>query len=92
MVGSRSRVLYCGVTNNLQRRVEQHREGQFEGFSAAYKCTRLVWFEPFQYVNYAIAREKQIKRWRREKKIALIEEANPGWEDLSEMWPTPPLC
>jgi putative endonuclease len=91
-MASRSRVLYCGVTNNLQRRVKQHREGQSEGFSADYKCTRLVWFEPFQYVNYAIAREKQIKRWRREKKISLIEEANSSWEDLSQMWPTPPLC
>jgi putative endonuclease len=75
LVASRSRVLYCGVTNNLRRRLEQHREGSIDGFTADYKCTRLVWFEPFQDVNNAIAREKQIKRWRREKKIALIQHA-----------------
>jgi putative endonuclease len=86
MVASRSHVLYCGVTNNLWRRIEQHREGSIKGFTADYKCTRLVWFERFHYVNNAIAREKQIKRWRREKKIALIKQENPTWLDLSEEW------
>jgi putative endonuclease len=86
MVASRSHVLYCGITNNLQRRVEQHRDGSFEGFTADYKCSRLVWFERFQYVGSAIAREKQIKRWRREKKVALITQMNPAWIDLSEEW------
>ncbi len=91
MVASRSHVLYCGVTNNLQRRVEQHRSREIEGFSADYKCTRLVWFERFQYINNALAREKQIKRWRREKKVFLIEQTNLKWDDLSEAW-TPRIC
>jgi putative endonuclease len=86
IVASRSRVLYCGITNNILRRTEQHREGSIEGFTADYKCTRLVWFERYQYVGNAINREKQIKRWRREKKIALIKQANPHWVDLSEAW------
>jgi putative endonuclease len=86
MIASRSRVLYCGVTNNLPRRIEQHREGSIAGFSADYKCTRLVWFERFCPVNHAIDREKQIKRWRREKKVALIQQENPTWIDLCEKW------
>jgi putative endonuclease len=86
LIASRSRVLYCGVTSNLRRRLEQHREGSIDGFTADYNCTRLVWFERFQDVNNAIAREKQIKRWRREKKIALIQQANPTWLDLYESW------
>jgi putative endonuclease len=86
IVASRSRVLYCGITNNILRRTEQHREGSIEGFTADYKCTRLVWFERYQYVGNAITREKQIKRWRREKKLALIKQANPDWVDLSEAW------
>jgi putative endonuclease len=86
LAASRSHVLYCGVTNNLRRRLEQHREGCINGFTADYKCTRLVWFERFKDVNNAIAREKQIKRWRREKKIALIQQANPTWADLYESW------
>jgi putative endonuclease len=83
IVASRSRVLYCGVTNNLRSRVRQHQLGTFEGFSAQYACKRLVWFQQFQYINKAIAREKQIKRWRREKKLLLINETNPEWLDLS---------
>jgi putative endonuclease len=83
IVASRSRVLYCGVTNNLRRRVQQHQQGTFEGCSADYACQRLVWFERFQYVNNAIAREKQIKRWRRERKLILINQQNPTWLDLS---------
>jgi putative endonuclease len=86
MVASRSHVLYCGVTNNLPRRIEQHRQGSLEGFTADYKCTRLVWFECFEHIDNAISREKQIKRWRRQKKIALIKQANPTWLDLSESW------
>jgi putative endonuclease len=86
MVASRSHVLYCGVTNNLPRRIQDHRNASFNGFTAQYKCTRLVWFECFQYVDNAIDREKQIKRWRREKKLALIKQMNPMWLDLSEVW------
>jgi putative endonuclease len=83
LVASRSRALYCGVTNNLSRRIEQHREGIIPGFTAD-KCTRLVWFERFCSVSNAITREKQIKRWRREKKVALIQQENPTWVDLCE--------
>jgi len=74
------------MTNDLQRRVGEHKDGEFPGFSAMYKCDRLVWFERFQYVNNAIARETQIKKWRREKKLALIQEMNSSWIDLSEEW------
>jgi putative endonuclease len=86
MVASKSHVLYCGVTNNLPRRMEQHRQGSLEGFTADYRCKRLVWFECFEHIDNAISREKQIKRWRREKKIALIKQANPTWLDLTESW------
>uniref|UniRef100_A0A7V4XSB7 GIY-YIG nuclease family protein n=1 Tax=Acidobacterium capsulatum TaxID=33075 RepID=A0A7V4XSB7_9BACT len=86
LVSSRTRVLYCGITNNLVRRVEEHRRGEFAGFSASYRCVRLVWYERFQYVGNAIAREKQIKRWRREKKLVLIQRMNASWVDLSEAW------
>jgi putative endonuclease len=82
----RSRVLYVGFTSDLRGRVIQHREGWFEGFTKSYACHRLVWFERFTTASAGIAREKQIKRWRREKKIALIERDNPTWEDLSLQW------
>jgi putative endonuclease len=59
-----------------------------EGFSATYNCDRLVWFERFSEIDLAIEREKQLKRWRRAKKVALIEEKNPTWVDLSEAWCT----
>jgi len=83
IMASRSGVLYTGVTNDLNRRVGEHKEGQIPGFTKKYKVTRLVYFESMQEVNAAIAREKQIKRWRREKKVKLIETINPGWDDLS---------
>ncbi|MGA8110069.1 MAG: GIY-YIG nuclease family protein [Acidobacteriaceae bacterium] len=86
LIASRSRTLYCGVTNSIRRRIAEHKSGECDGFAATYQCSRLVWFEAFQYVNNAIAREKQIKRWRREKKVTLIEESNPTWEDLSAGW------
>jgi putative endonuclease len=76
-VANRSRVLYVGFTGNLKVRVRQHREGRFEGFTSEYGCDRLVWFERFTTPSAAIAREKQIKRWRREKKVFLIERENP---------------
>src|ERR1700749_4768031 len=86
MVASRSHVLYCGVTNKIWHRIEEHREGVVPGFTKAYRCNRFVWCERYQYVLHAIEREKQTKRWRREKKIWLIEETNPTWADLSENW------
>jgi putative endonuclease len=86
LMSSRTRVLYCGMTNSLASRVAEHKNGAYAGFSADYKCHRLVWYEHFKYVNNAIDREKQIKRWRRDKKLALILEMNPAWVDLSEEW------
>jgi putative endonuclease len=88
IVASRTRVLYVGMTNSIRRRVEEHRRGDSESFTQAYNCNRLVWFEHYQYVHNAIDREKQIKHWSREKKIALIERTNPSWADLSEEWRT----
>ena len=86
MVVSRSRTLYTGVTGDLTGRVIQHRQGLIEGFTRKYRIHRLVYFEVFRDVRNAIAREKQIKRWRREKKVALIERQNPAWEDLAAPW------
>ena len=86
IVASRSHTLYIGVTGNLLKRVFDHKQKNHEGFSAKYNCNRLVWFERFMGPRSAIAREKQLKGWRRSKKIALIEKTNPTWNDLSEGW------
>jgi putative endonuclease len=86
IVASRSHTLYIGVTGNLLKRVFEHKQKKYEGFSATYNCNRLVWFERFMGPNSAIAREKQLKGWRRAKKIVLIEKDNPTWNDLSEGW------
>ncbi|HEX4038982.1 MAG TPA: GIY-YIG nuclease family protein [Acidobacteriaceae bacterium] len=86
IMASRSHTLYIGVTGNLLRRVFQHKWREHEGFTARYNCGRLVWFERHRDVHKAIAREKELKGWRREKKIALIESVNPIWEDLSRDW------
>ncbi|HBX64745.1 MAG: hypothetical protein CL670_03070 [Balneola sp.] len=75
-------VLYTGMTNNLIIRTSQHREKVFKGFTSRYNADKLIWFEEFQWVQDAIMREKEIKGWRREKKINLIESLNPNWEDL----------
>lgn len=89
ILASRSLTLYIGVTGNLRRRVRQHKEHAFDGFTAHYKIERLVYFERFHHINNAIGREKQLKNWRREKKIALIRSKNPTWIDLSEDWAKP---
>jgi putative endonuclease len=81
-----SGTLYTGVTNDLRRRVYQHRNKLVEGFTKRYNITRLVYFETTTDIRAAIAREKQIKGWRRSKKIALIESMNPEWRDLAEDW------
>lgn len=86
LMASKSRTLYCGMTSSIRRRSSEDRSKEHDGFTAWYNCDRLVWFESYRYVNNAIAREKQIKNWRREKKVALIEENNPTWEDLSAAW------
>jgi putative endonuclease len=86
LMASRSRTLYVGVTNDLQRRVFEHKTKRVPGFTSKYNITRLVHFEMTSDVRAALAREKQIKAWRREKKVTLIEAENPGWRDLSEDW------
>lgn len=86
IVGSRSGTLYIGVTSNLERRIWEHKAGGIDGFARKYHCERLVYYEGFDQILDAIAREKQLKGWRRVKKIALIESRNPRWEDLAEKW------
>jgi putative endonuclease len=78
------RTLYIGVTNNLVRRMDEHKRGVGSKFAAKYRCTQLVHYEVFPDIREAIAREKHLKGWRRARKIALIEEDNPLWEDLSD--------
>ena len=77
------------MTSEIELRMEQHKQGHFEGYPQKYKCNRLVWFERHPYVEDAIAREKQLKGWSRVKKISLIERENPTWVDLSEEWGKP---
>ncbi len=89
IMASRSRVLYTGVTSDLRHRVWQHRTKQLGGFSARYNTSCLVWYELTPNIRAAIAREKQIKGWKRERKIALIEASNPRWADLAESWVQP---
>jgi putative endonuclease len=83
MLASKTRRLYVGMTNDLHQRIWQHRTKAVEGFTSKYNIERLVWYESTSQVLDAIAREKQLKGWRREKKIELIEEDNPGWVDLA---------
>jgi putative endonuclease len=83
---NRSKTLYTGVTNDLMRRVYEHKSKMVEGFTKKYNITRLLYFEETSEVQSAIAREKQIKGWLRAKKVALIESKNPEWKDLSEEW------
>lgn len=90
IMANRSRTLYTGVTNNLVRRVAEHKEKKVPGFTKKYGLTRLVYFERTPDVKAAIAQEKRIKGWLRAKKIALIESANPKWNDLSAGWFTKP--
>ena len=87
IMASRSRRLYVGVTSNLEVRVAKHKLKHYpDSFSARYNIDRLVYYELLPDALTAIAREKQIKGWRRSKKIALIESVNPTWRDLSEDW------
>jgi putative endonuclease len=84
IMASKSRVLYVGVTGFLMARVLRHRTGEGGEFTRKYQVHRLVYFASFRNVGDAIARETQIKKWRREKKVKLIEERNPTWEDMAE--------
>ena len=86
MCSNSRRARYTGVCAVLHDRVFQHKKDLIDGFTKKYKCHRLVYFESFAYIGDAIAREKEIKGWRREKKDALIVTMNPQWKDLSECW------
>ena len=86
ILASDSRVLYTGVTNDLQRRVYRHKTGMLPGFTKRYSVTRLVYFEMTTDVRSALEREKQLKAWRRSKKVELIEAENPLWSDLTQEW------
>ena len=84
LCSKRNGTLYVGVTNDLARRVHEHRTGAVPGFTRRYDVTRLVWYEDYGEVTEAIAREKSLKRWKRAWKLALIERMNPEWRDLYE--------
>jgi len=86
IIANATRILYTGITNNLVRRVWEHKTKQTDGFTSHFHLCRLVYYESFDDVRNAINREKQIKRWRREKKIWLIERVNRNWKDLSDGW------
>jgi putative endonuclease len=86
LLANRSGTVYVGVTNELERRVLEHRQGLFPGFTKQYKVNSLVYYEEFDYIEDAIQREKQIKAWRREKKDALVNAINPKWKDLAADW------
>ncbi len=86
IMASRTKTLYTGVTNDLERRVCEHKSKSTKSFTSRYHVTNLVWYEEFQDVNDAIAAEKTIKGWRRAKKLALIEEQNSEWRDLAAGW------
>jgi putative endonuclease len=88
-MGSLSGTLYIGVTSRPEKRVFQHKEHMFAGFTSQYAVDRLLYWESFDDVLTAIDREKQLKGWRRSKKIALIESINPHWLDLSRDWYSP---
>ncbi len=86
ILSNEHRTLYTGVTNNLNRRMYEHKQKTVEGFTAKYDIARLVYFEEYNSPREAIYREKQIKGWLREKKIELIESTNKEWKDLSKGW------
>jgi len=79
-------VLYVGVTSNLQDRIWQHKQKVYKGFTSKYSCNNLVYYEEYQWIHDAIAREKQLKAGSRQKKIDLIVAKNPSWADLSDGW------
>ena len=86
IMSNHSRTLYIRVTNDIDRRVWEHKTGAVKGFTSRYRMNKLVHYETFQNVNDAIAREKQLKSWLRRKKVALLEERNPDWDDLNSGW------
>ncbi len=86
MTNKGNTVLYTGVTNDLEERVYEHKKKIIKGFTSKYNINKLVYYEEFDYIDDAIAREKQLKNWHRQWKINLINESNPDWKDLSEDW------
>jgi len=86
IMSNRSKTLYTGVTNNLMRRVREHKEGRASDFTTRYRLDRLVYFERFEDIRNATDRETEIKGWLRVRKIALIVSINPTWADLSKEW------
>jgi putative endonuclease len=86
IMGSHTGTLYIGVTSDIYDRTHQHKIGTFEGFSRKYNCTRLLYYEQHEDITQSIAREKQLKGWRREKKLNLIRTQNPDFKDLAETW------
>ncbi len=86
LCNKRNGVLYIGITNDLKRRVHEHKVKMIPGFTKKYNCDRLVYFEGTPDVSTAIQREKQLKGWLRSRKVRLIESRNPEWHDLSENW------
>ena len=86
LTNKNNNVMYVGLTNNLERRMYEHKTKRVPGFTEKYNVNRLVYFEETQDVRIAIAREKEIKKWRREKKNQLVVAVNPEWRDLSEGW------
>jgi len=86
LTNKKNGTLYVGVTNDLERRMYEHKHKLVDGFTKKYGLDRLVYFEVFQYVSDAIKREKNIKKWKRQWKIDLIEQDNPYWEDLTKDW------
>lgn len=86
ITNKRNGTLYIGVTNNLERRVFEHKSGAVKGFSQKYGLGKLIYFETHQDVSNAILREKRLKKWKRQWKIDLIERANPNWIDLTHNW------
>ena len=89
IMSSQRRVLYIGITGHIERRVRQHKSHALGRFTAKYNVTNLVYFERFGSVGKALRREKELKDWRRERKVALIETENPKWRDLSYGWYQP---
>ena len=86
IVASVTGTLYIGVTNDIARRISEHQQGLFEGFTKKYGCKKLVYYENYSDINQAISREKELKKWNRNKKQELIKTLNPHWSDLSAEW------
>ena len=86
IMASRGRTLYIGVTNDLERRVLEHKEGRNQGFTARYSVSKLVYYDSTTDIRSAIAREKELKGWRRSKKVELVESVNPEWKELAREW------